>query len=62
MALPSFGSIFNPKNGRHEITSQQQNQGFIAKEINNCPKFANTLINNESIQGNSNILFIIFKL
>ena len=52
MALPSFGSIFNPKNGRHEIISQQQNQGFLIKDINNRPKFTNTLINDESIQGN----------
>ena len=61
MALPSFGSIFNPKNGRHEIMSQQQNQGFITKEINDCPKFTNNLINEESIQGNSNMTFIIFQ-
>ena len=61
MALPSFGSIFNPKNGRHEIISQQQNQGFIIKDINNRPKFTNTLINEESIQGNSNMRFFIFQ-
>ena len=61
MALPSFGSIFNPKNGRHEIMSQQQNQGFITKEINDRPKFTNTLINEESIQGNSDMLFIMFQ-
>ena len=62
MALPSFGSIFNPNNGRHENISQQQNQGFITKEINNCHKFTNTLINEESIQGNSDMLFIMFQL
>ena len=61
MALPSFGSIFNPKNGRHEITSQQQNHGIIAKEIHNSPKFTNTLINEESIQGNWNMPFIMLK-